>query len=101
MLQHTKSPQGLDNKNNATSRSTRVVKQDQNDPARIILIFTRTAPASTVNLRGSYTDPAGNQTTGVIQDLAGNDHVSFVNRFADTFITVQRQRLQVSIRTQP
>ena len=60
---------------------------DHNDPSRVILTLTGTAPASNVNLRVSYTDPANNQTTAVVKDAAGNDLASFSNRFADTFLT--------------
>jgi serralysin len=63
------------------------VTQDQNDLTRVILTLTEAAPASNVNLRVSYTDPAGDTSTGDVQDLAGNDLASFSNRFADTFIT--------------
>jgi serralysin len=73
--------------NQATNRTISSVTLDQNDPTKILLALTGTAPASNVNLRVSYTDPAGNQITGVIQDIAGNDLASFSNRFADTFIT--------------
>ena len=77
----------LDSRNRATNRTISTIALDQNDSTRVILTLTGTAPASTVNLRVSYTDPANNQTTAVIQDVAGNDLASFSNRFADTFIT--------------
>jgi hypothetical protein len=77
----------LDSKNRATARTISTVARDLNDPSKLILTLTGTAPASNVNLRVSYTDPAGTQSTGDVQDLAGNDLASFSNRFADTFIT--------------
>ncbi len=73
--------------NVATARTIATVSLDQNNPSRVILTLTGAAPVSTVNLRVSYADPAGNQATGVIQDLAGNDLATFSNRYADTFIT--------------
>ncbi len=69
------------------TRTISTVSLDSNDPTRVILTLSGTAPASTVNLRVSYTDPVDNQTTGVVQDTSGNDLASFSNRFADTFIT--------------
>ena len=73
--------------NTPTNRTITAVTLNQNDSRQLILSLSGTAPASSVNLRVSYTDPAGNQTSGVVQDLAGNDLASFSNRFADTFIT--------------
>ncbi|CAK6688694.1 hypothetical protein OGCDGJMD_00477 [Cyanobium usitatum str. Tous] len=83
----------INSKNRATNRTISGVTQDQNDPSKLILTLTGTAPASNVNLRVSYTDPANNQTTAVVQDAAGNDLASFSNRFADTFITGSTTKL--------
>ena len=77
----------LDSRNRATTRTISTIARDLNDPSKLILTLTGTAPASNVNLRISYTDPAGTQSTGDLQDLAGNDLASFSNRFADTFFT--------------
>ena len=73
--------------NTATNRTVSAVTLDQNNTSRVILTLTGTPPASNVNLRVSYTDPTGNQTTGVVQDSAGNDLATVSNRFADTFLT--------------
>ncbi len=82
------------NSNNiATSRSVSSISLDQNDAKKIILTLSGNAPASNVSLRVSYTDPVGNQPIGVIQDLVGNDAVSFSNRYADTFITASTTTL--------
>jgi len=48
-------------------------------------ITLASAPAANLDVRVSYTDPAGNQTTGVVQDVAGNDLASFANLFATSF----------------
>lgn len=77
----------VDSRNRASNRTLSAVTLDQNDSTRVILTLIGTAPASSVNLRVSYTDPEGDQTTGVVQDTAGNDLASFSNRFAITFIT--------------
>jgi serralysin len=81
------SVQTLSSNNTATNRTITAVTLNQNDSRQVILTLSGTAPASNVNLRVSYTDPTGNQTTGVVQDTAGNDLASFSNRFADTFLT--------------
>jgi Ca2+-binding RTX toxin-like protein len=73
--------------NVATTRTISTIALDPTDTTRVILSLTGATLASNVNLRISYTDPAGNQITGVIQDLSGNDASSFSNRFADTFIS--------------
>jgi hypothetical protein len=52
-----------------------------NDNTRL-LITLASAPSTSVDVRVGYTDPTGNQTTGVVQDLAGNDLASFANQFA-------------------
>ncbi|MCP9788457.1 leucine-rich repeat protein [Cyanobium sp. Maggiore-St4-Cus] len=83
----------LNTSNQITARTISTVALDQNDPTKIILTLSGTAPASNVNLRVSYTDPTGNQTSGVVQDLSGNDLASFSNRFADTFITASTTTL--------
>jgi Ca2+-binding RTX toxin-like protein len=83
----------IDSRNRATNLSISNVERDLNDPTKLILTLSGTAPASNVNLRVSYTDPAGTQSTGDVQDLAGNDLASFSNRFAETFITSSRTTL--------
>jgi Ca2+-binding RTX toxin-like protein len=50
-----------------------------------LLITLASAPAANMDVRVGYNDPAGNQTTGVVQDLAGNDLASFTNQFATSF----------------
>jgi hypothetical protein len=74
-----------------TTRTISQVALDQNDATKVILTLTGTAPLSSVNLRVSYTDPAGDQGTGVIQDLAGNDLGTTPTpnqyQFADTFLS--------------
>ncbi|MFN9631646.1 MAG: bluetail domain-containing putative surface protein, partial [Cyanobacteriota bacterium] len=50
-----------------------------------LLITLASAPASNQDVRLGYTDAAGNQTSGVVQDLAGNDLGSFTNLFATSF----------------
>ena len=50
-----------------------------------LLITLASAPASSVDVRVGYNDPAGNQTSGVVEDLAGNDLASFANQFASGF----------------
>ena len=77
----------VNSRNQATNRTVRAVTQDQNDPTKLILTLEGTAPASNVNLRISYTDPAGDTSTGDVQDLAGNDLAPLTDIFADTFIT--------------
>ena len=54
------------------------------DPTRL-LITLASAPASGVDVRVGYNDPVGNQTSGVVEDLAGNDLASFANQFATSF----------------
>jgi serralysin len=83
----------VNSNNTATNRTISTIALDQNNTSRVILTLTGTAPASNVNLRVSYTDPAGNQTTGVVQDFAGNDLATFTNRFADTFLTSSKTTL--------
>ncbi|MFN7678126.1 MAG: calcium-binding protein, partial [Cyanobacteriota bacterium] len=48
-------------------------------------ITLASAPSASVDLRVGYTDPTGNQTSGVVQDVAGNDLASFANRYATNF----------------
>jgi hypothetical protein len=79
--------QTVSSNNTATNRTITAVTLNQNDSRQVILTLSGTAPASNVNLRVSYTDPTGNQTTGIVQDTTGNDLASFSNRFADTFLT--------------
>jgi len=73
--------------NTVTARTISAIASDPYNASRILITLSGTTPASTVNLRVSYTDPSGNQTSGVIQDLSGNDLASFTNRYADTYIT--------------
>jgi Ca2+-binding RTX toxin-like protein len=87
------SVQTVSSNNTATNRTITNVGLDQNSSNKVILTLLGTAPASNVNLRVFYTDPTGNQTSGVVQDLAGNDLASFSNRFADTFITASTTTL--------
>ena len=47
------------------------------DPSRLVLNL-KSAPAAGSSLRIAYTDPANNQTTGVVQDGAGNDMASIL-----------------------
>ncbi|MEB3260513.1 MAG: choice-of-anchor L domain-containing protein [Cyanobacteriota bacterium] len=54
------------------------------DPTRL-LISLASAPASSLDVRVGYIDPAGNQTNAVVEDLAGNDLASFANQFATSF----------------
>lgn len=56
------------------------------DATRLLLTLA-SAPASNVDLRVGYNDPAGNQTSAVVEDLAGNDLASFANQFATSFNT--------------
>jgi len=79
--------EAIDSNNNVKTLAINTLSLDQSDTSRVILTLAGSAPASTSNLRVSYTDPAGNQATGVIQDLAGNDATTISNRFADTLIT--------------
>jgi Ca2+-binding RTX toxin-like protein len=46
------------------------------DPTKIILTLSGTAPSAGQSVTVAYTDPAGNNATGVLQDLAGNDLAS-------------------------
>lgn len=71
-----------------TTRTISQVALDQNDATKVILSLSGTAPASSVNLRITYTDPSGDQTSGVVQDLSGNDLASITTPlYADTFLT--------------
>ncbi len=79
--------------NEVTNRQISAVKLDPNDSTRVILTLTGTPPASSLNLRVSYSDPALDQTTGILQDLAGNDIASFTDLYADTFITSETASL--------
>ena len=73
--------------NTVSSLSVGAVSLDINNSSRVLLSIAGTVPASTVNLRVTYTDPAGDQSTGVVQNLGGIDLASFSNRFADTYVT--------------
>ncbi|MFN9645471.1 MAG: choice-of-anchor L domain-containing protein [Cyanobacteriota bacterium] len=52
-----------------------------------VLITLSSAPASSLDVRVGYNDPSGNQLSGVVQDLVGNDLATFANRFATSFTT--------------
>jgi hypothetical protein len=67
-----------------TSRSVSSLAVDGTDPSgrRLLLTLGGTAPASNVDLRVTYTDPTGNQSSGVLQDAAGNDVATLSNRYA-------------------
>ncbi|MFN9548194.1 MAG: choice-of-anchor L domain-containing protein [Cyanobacteriota bacterium] len=54
------------------------------DATRVLLTLA-SAPAASLDVRLGYNDPAGNQTSGVVEDLAGNDLASFANQFATSF----------------
>jgi hypothetical protein len=54
------------------------------DNTRLLVTLT-SAPASNLDVRVGYNDPAGNQTSGVVEDWAGNDLASFANLFATSF----------------
>ena len=81
------SVQTVNSKNSVSTIQITAVALNQNDARQVILTLGGTAPASNVNVRVSYTDPSGFQTTGVVQDVSGNDLASFSNVFADTFRT--------------
>jgi hypothetical protein len=99
--------QTLNSANVATTYAISTISLNPSDNSRVVLTLAITPatplPPSTSNLRVSYTDPAGNQITGVIEDRTGNDAPSWTNRFADTFIASstatlasQYQNLQLS-----
>ncbi|MCX5948947.1 MAG: Ig-like domain-containing protein [Cyanobacteria bacterium] len=81
----------LSSANVVTTYAINTIALNPSDNSRVVLTLaitpTTPLPPSTSNLRVSYTDPAGNQITGVIEDLTGNDAPSWTNRFADTFIS--------------
>lgn len=77
--------QTVSSANAVTDKPVSIVAVDQNDDKQIILVLGGAAPASNVDLRVSYADPVGNQSTGVIQDLAGNDLQSFTDIYAQEF----------------
>ncbi len=54
------------------------------DPTRL-LITLASAPAASMDVRVGYNDPAGNQASGVVQDLAGNDLANLANQYATSF----------------
>ena len=80
----------LNSANVATTYAISTIALNPSDNSRVVLTLaitpTTPLPPSTSNLRVSYTDPAGNQITGAIEDRTGNDAPSWTNRFADTFI---------------
>jgi hypothetical protein len=82
--------QTLNSANVATTYAISTISLSPSDNSRVVLTLaitpTTPLPPSTSNLRVSYTDPAGNQITSVIEDRTGNDAPSWTNRFADTFI---------------
>ena len=67
----------------ATNQVVTLVAQDATDKKQLILLIK--GGIADLNFRVSYTDPAGNQTTGVIQDAAGNDLPTFA-KDADTLV---------------
>jgi len=75
------------NGKNTTKKAILGIALDPNDSTKVIVTLTGTAPAPRENLRVSYIDPLGDQTTGVVQDSLGQDLASFSNRFADKFIS--------------
>lgn len=82
--------QTLNSANVATTYAISTISLNPSDNSQVVLTLaitpTTPLPPSTSNLRVSYTDPAGNQITSVIEDRTGNDAPSWTNRFADTFI---------------
>jgi len=84
----------------ATVSSTKVITSiavssaslNPNNLSQVILTLAGAAPASTVDLRVSYTDPVGNQTSGVIQDLKGNDAASFL-MYADKYVASSTSKI--------
>jgi hypothetical protein len=84
----------------ATVSSTKVITSiavssaslNPNNLSQVILTLAGAAPASTVDLRVSYTDPVGNQTSGVIQDLKGNDAASF-SMYADKYVASSTSKI--------
>ena len=78
----------LDAFGNIVLRTVSTVTLDQNDYTQVILTISGPAPTSDLNVRVAYADATtANDSTGVIQDIAGNDLASFLSSFADTFIT--------------
>jgi Ca2+-binding RTX toxin-like protein len=73
----------INSNNKETLRAISTVSIDKSDPTKFNLTLAGSAPAGYV--RVSYKDPSGDQVTGVIQDLAGNDASSFPN--TSTFVT--------------
>ena len=69
----------------ATNRTISSITVSPTDPTQLVLALTGTAPAPGVGLRVSYTDPAGDQVSGVIQGSSGSDVASFSNSFATNF----------------
>ncbi|MFN6337681.1 MAG: hypothetical protein ACK41W_02980, partial [Cyanobacteriota bacterium] len=57
------------------------------DPTRLNLTLSGTAPTSSQSVTLLYTDPAGDDTTGVVQDTGGNDMATIPSpgRNAETF----------------
>jgi Ca2+-binding RTX toxin-like protein len=77
----------VDSRNKVTTLGLDKVHVDQNDPTQLLLTLSGTNQLGTASLRVSYIDPLGIQSTGVIQDQAGNDASSFSNRYADILIS--------------
>ena len=70
-----------------STRTVTAVAIDSSDPSgrRLLLTLSGTAPVSSVDLRVSYKAPSGNQSSGVLQDQAGNDVATITNQYATTF----------------
>ena len=76
----------VDATNRVVRRSISDITPDATSNTRLVLTLVGPPPASTVDLRVSYTDPDGDQSSAVIEDLAGNDLASFTGRYADTYV---------------
>ena len=63
------------------------ITMDSKDPTLVVLTLSDISLGINLNLKVSYSDPAGNQTIGVIQDWAGNDALSFADLSVDTLIS--------------
>jgi Ca2+-binding RTX toxin-like protein len=70
----------------ATARTITAIQAGA-DASQLRLSLSGTAPSSSQSVRLSYSDPAGDQSSGVVQDGAGNDLASIARpgRAADTF----------------
>ena len=70
-----------------STRSISALAASPTDPSKLILTLSGTTPTASQSVSIRYTDPAGNNATGVLQDLAGNDlaSTSTSGLAADTF----------------